>query len=277
MPTAPLYNAQGEAIGEAELPAALFGAPVRLDLIQRAVDAELWNRRQGTSSTKTRTAVRGGGRKPFRQKGTGRARQGSIRAPHFRTGGVAHGPHPVDFRRGLPRKVRQQAFRAALSAKAESESVRVLEGIDLGGISTQAMRRFLDAVGAEGKTLLILAERHDTVYLSARNLPDVRVKQWGGVSTRELINAEVLLFSQAVIRSLAGDADVVEAATAPAEAPQPRARRARKTTAAEPETQIAVAELPADEPEAAVDLVAAETAEPEDAAAADEASEPSQS
>ena len=202
MPSAPLYDAQGEAVGETELPATLFDAPVRADLVQRAVDAELWNRRQGTRATRTRTRVRGGGRKPFRQKGTGRARQGSTVGPHMRHGGIAHGPQPVKFRRNLPRKVRQQARRAALSDKAQSQAIRVVEGIGLERISTRDLLAFLEAVEATGKVLLILEDADETVYLSSRNLRNVRVNQWGGISTRQLVDAETLLFTRAALEQL---------------------------------------------------------------------------
>ena len=207
MPSAPLYNGQGEAIGETELPAELFGVPVRADLVQQAVQIELWNRRQGTRSTKTRSQVRGGGKKPFRQKGTGRARQGTFSSPILRHGGVAHGPHPVKFRREMPRKMRQLARRSALSDKAEHEAVRVVEAIELEKISTKAMLAFLNAVEAKGKVLLVVDAADQTVYLSARNLPGVRVKQWGGVSTRELVDAETLLLTQrALVQMTEGSA-----------------------------------------------------------------------
>src|SRR5438270_12036879 len=111
MPTAPAYTAAGEKSSEFVLPEAIFGQDVRIDLVHQAVTTELWNRRQGTHKTKDRSEVRGGGKKPYRQKGTGRARQGSTRSPHYRHGGVAHGPEPHGYHKSMPQKMRRAAFR----------------------------------------------------------------------------------------------------------------------------------------------------------------------
>jgi large subunit ribosomal protein L4 len=202
MATAPLYTPAGDPAGEAQLPDAVFGQERRIDLIHQAVERELSNRRQGTHDTKSRSEVRGGGRKPYRQKGTGRARQGSTRAPHFRHGGVVHGPTPRDYEKKMPQKARRIAFRSALSAKVADGEVKVLEGLAFGEISTKQFAQFLGKLEPTGKTVLVLAARDENAILSARNLPGVRVIVLPGLSTYEVVRAETLVFTQDAVQKI---------------------------------------------------------------------------
>src|SRR5207244_7990560 len=140
-----------ERIGDAELSETLFGRAANEHLVHLAVVRELANRRQGTHDTKSRHEVRGGGKKPYRQKGTGRARQGSTRAPHWRHGGIVHGPTPRSYAQSMPKKMRRAAVKAALSAKAQDEAVKVLEALTLPEISTKALAGLLITVGIQGR------------------------------------------------------------------------------------------------------------------------------
>ncbi len=166
---ATVYNQKGEAVGEVELSERVFGAPVNQGLIHQAVVAQLANRRQGTSETKTRSVVAGGGRKPWRQKGTGRARQGSIRSPLWRKGGIVFGPHPRSYRQELPRKMRRAALRAALSARALSGDIVVLDRLELDAPKTKVFASVLKAHGAP-RALFVSETHRPEVQLSARNV-----------------------------------------------------------------------------------------------------------
>jgi large subunit ribosomal protein L4 len=202
MAVAPLYNTAGERVGEHTLGDAIFGQEVRADLVHLAIQRELSNRRQGTHDTKSRSEVRGGGKKPFRQKGTGRARQGSTRAPHWRHGGIVHGPTPRDYQKAMPQKMRRAAFRSALSAKVSDGSVRVLETLEVAEISTKQFAEWLGRLEPGKKAVLVLSERNENAILSARNLPDVRVVVLPGLSTYEVIRADTLIFTRDAVTRL---------------------------------------------------------------------------
>lgn len=202
MATAPLFSASGQQAGQAELSDAVWGANVSEPLVHQAVVRELANRRQGTADTLSRSEVRGGGKKPYRQKGTGRARQGSIRAPHWRHGGVVHGPTPRSYRQSMPKKMRRAAVLSALAAKAASGSVRVIERIDMAEISTKNLRKLLDTVGVNGRTLLLMPARDENVALSARNLPDVSIQVLPGLSTYQVVEAQLLLVTRDALNKL---------------------------------------------------------------------------
>ncbi len=202
MATAPLFSASGQPAGETPLVDALFGAKISEPLLHQAVVRELANRRQGTSCTKTRADVSGGGRKPYRQKGTGRARQGSTRAPHWRHGGVAHGPTPRSYRQSMPKKMRQAAFRSALSAKAQDEAVKVLEAITLPEVSTKALAGLLKTLGVAGRTMLILGSKDETIARSARNIPNLSLRILPGLSTYEVMQSKLLLFTRDALELL---------------------------------------------------------------------------
>jgi large subunit ribosomal protein L4 len=171
---APVFNAEGEKVGELELPAAVFGQPVNRALLHQAVVRYLANQRVGTADTKTRAEVSGGGRKPWRQKGTGRARHGSIRSPIWRKGGVVFGPTPRSYRQDMPKRARRQALKSALSAKALDGEVLVLEGLSLAAPKTKVVAKLLTALGAED-ALLVTADLDRVLVLSTRNLPKAEV------------------------------------------------------------------------------------------------------
>ncbi|MBM3459599.1 MAG: 50S ribosomal protein L4, partial [Armatimonadetes bacterium] len=152
--------------------------------------------------TRNRSRVRGGGRKPYRQKGTGRARQGCTRAPHYRHGGAAFGPQPRNYERSMPQKMRRAAFRSALSAKAADGSIRVLEGLGITEISTKQFAVWLQRLEPGKSTVLVLAERSDPAYLSARNLPNVRVVVSPGLSTAEVVRNETLILTQDAVKQI---------------------------------------------------------------------------
>jgi large subunit ribosomal protein L4 len=202
MPSAPLYNAAGEKVGDAPLGDGVFGQPLRQDLVLQAVERELSNRRQGTHDVKSRSEVRGGGKKPYRQKGTGRARQGSTRAPHFRHGGIVHGPTPRDYQKAMPQKMRRAAFRSALSSKAADGSVRVLESVEVAEISTRQFAQWLTKLEPGRSTVVVLSERDQNLALSARNLPDVRVIVLPGLSTYQVVKADTLVLTRDAVAKI---------------------------------------------------------------------------
>ncbi|MBI3909351.1 MAG: 50S ribosomal protein L4 [Armatimonadetes bacterium] len=202
MATAPLYNVVGERMGDADLDDAVFGRPSRPDLLYLAVNRELANRRAGTHDTKTRAEVSGGGHKPYRQKGTGHARQGSTRAPQHRHGGVVHGPHPRSHEKDMPRKMRRLALLCALSSKVADGSVKVLEDLQPATHKTREFKQWLDQVGTAGHTLVVTAQRGENLRLAARNLPGVRVAVLPGLSTYEVMRADTLLLTRAAVDAL---------------------------------------------------------------------------
>ncbi len=202
MATAPLFNAAGERAGEVALADALFGQDARPDLVWQAVERERANLRQGTHDVKSRSEVRGGGRKPYRQKGTGRARQGSIRAPHYRHGGIVHGPTPRSYRKDMPQKMRRAAFLSALSARAADGVVKVVESISVAEVSTKQFAAWLTRLQPGRSTLLILAARDENLALSARNLPGLQVRVLPGLSTYELVRADTVIFTRDAVSRL---------------------------------------------------------------------------
>jgi len=202
MPTAALYNMQGENIGTIELNEAVFGQEVNSTVLHQVVVNYLANQRQGTQSTKTRTEVRGGGIKPWRQKGTGRARQGSIRAPQWTGGGVALGPKPRDYRYRLNKKVRRLAIKSALSAKAQANEIIVIDGLKMDEIKTKTMAALLKKIGADTKTLICTKENDFNVYRSSRNIKNVEVSYVDTLNTYEVLKAEKLVASKDAIEKI---------------------------------------------------------------------------
>jgi large subunit ribosomal protein L4 len=194
MPTAKFFNAAGEPGDARELPADPFDGVVNEAVLHQAVKAFLANQRQGTASTKNRSAVRGGGRKVWRQKGTGRARQGTIRAPHWRGGGVVFGPTPRDYTQKVPKKVRALARRSAFNTRANNEQVSVIERFDGEAPKTREMAALLAKIGVSERKVLILTHGvNETVLLSARNLPNVAVLPYRDASAYDVLNANELL------------------------------------------------------------------------------------
>ncbi|MEE0867904.1 MAG: 50S ribosomal protein L4 [Clostridia bacterium] len=202
MPTAVLYNMQGAKIGDVELSAALFGAEVNKAVLHESVVNYLANQRQGTQSTKTRTEVAGGGKKPFRQKGTGRARQGSTRAPQWIKGGVALGPKPRDYSYTINKKVKKLAMISALSAKAEDGSVMVIDKLAMDEIKTKTISDMLKAMGVEGKALIVTNEMEKNVYLSARNIAGVKASYIGMLNVYDILNHESFIVAQDAVAKL---------------------------------------------------------------------------
>lgn len=203
MPTTTLYDRTGKEIGSVELPDALFAAPVNEAVIHQVVTAQLAARRLGTHDTKTRGEVRGGGRKPWRQKGTGRARQGSRRAPHWAGGGTVFGPHPRSYEQRLPRRMKRLALRGALTAKLNDAAIRVVDDLGPEAIRTRDLVGSLQALGAgdgkERRVLVVAPGRDPALELSARNLPKVEVLLADSLNVVDLLKADLVLIEQAAI------------------------------------------------------------------------------
>ena len=199
MPDTTILTADGADGGRVTLDDALFGAPINESLIHQAVVRQLASRRVGSADTLTRGEVRGGGKKPWRQKGTGRARQGSRSAPHWKGGGVVFGPHPRSYDQKMPAKMRRSALRGVLSAKQAEGAVRVVEAFDLGEAKTKAMLGRLTAWKADGKVLLVLAARDEAVERSSRNLQEVRVILADSLNVVDLLEADTVVFTRAAL------------------------------------------------------------------------------
>ena len=190
-----ILAADGGTAGTVELAESLFGAPVNRSVIHQAVVRQLASRRTGTADTQTRAEVAGGGAKPWRQKGTGRSRQGSRRAPQWAGGGVVFGPHPRGYEQKLNAKRRRAALRGVLSTKAAEGALRVVQGFDLTEIGTRAFAERLTAWKTEGKVLVVLPERDHVVERSGRNLPEVRVILADALNVVDLLNADTIVFT----------------------------------------------------------------------------------
>ena len=196
MPQTTLYDKTGAAVGNVELNDELFAAPINVAVLHQVVTAQLAARRIGTHDTKTRGEVRGGGAKPYRQKGTGRARQGTKSAPHFRGGGVVFGPHPRSYEQRLPKKMRRLALRGALTAKLGDEAIRVVDSFALERIRTQDFVNILAALNATGRILIVAPGTDEQLRLSARNLPTVEVILADSLNVVDLIKADTVVIEQ---------------------------------------------------------------------------------
>jgi large subunit ribosomal protein L4 len=197
----PLKDMQGKDLGEIEVRDEVFAAEVNEALLHQVVTILEANRRQGTRATKTRGQVRGGGRKPWRQKGTGRARQGSIRSPLWRKGGVVFGPQPQDFRQKLPPRMRRRSLVSALSAKARDGEIVVVDALRLSEPKTKVMRATLEALQAP-RALVVTAEPDPVVYRSVRNLPGAEVRPAREVNARDLLRHPRVVLTQDSVRVL---------------------------------------------------------------------------
>lgn len=196
MPELTVVNSEGAEVGKVSLAPEIFEVQPHVALMHRAVVAHLANCRLGTADTLTRGEVSGGGRKPWRQKGTGRARQGSIRAPHWAGGGVVFGPHPRDYRMSLPKKMRRLALRSALSVKLAEGQIIVVDDLEMAAISTKTLNSMLNKIGVNGKTLLVLGDSDEIVKKSARNIPWLAVRVAPSISTYDLLNADTVVFEK---------------------------------------------------------------------------------
>jgi large subunit ribosomal protein L4 len=232
----------GAAKGKTELPAEIFDAKVNVPLIHQVVVAQEAAARQGTHATKTRGDVRGGGRKPYRQKGTGRARQGSTRAPQFAGGGVVHGPHPRSYEQKTPKKMKAAALRGALSDRARHGRVHVVDAIIEGALprTKDALAAVNAATGAPGALVLVVITKSDELTrLSLRNVPGVHVLESGQLNTRDVLVSDHVVFTSEALDSFVARATGAEAPARepvapaepseaePAEEPKPRASRAK--------------------------------------------------
>ena len=203
MPSTTLYSKSGAEIGTVELNEVLFNAPINEALIHQAVTAQLAGRRLGTSNTKTRGDVRGGGAKPYRQKGTGRARQGSRSSPHYKGGGVVFGPHPRSYEQRLPKRMKRAALHGALTAKYGDGAIRVVDELGLDAPKTRDLVAYLTALQAIGRVLVVATGNDANLEISARNLPRVIVIRADSLNVVDVINADTLLITQLSLDTMA--------------------------------------------------------------------------
>lgn len=193
MPKIAVLDMAGKEVGTAELPESIFGIEPNMSVMHDVVVNHLANLRQGTQSALTRSEVSGGGRKPWRQKGTGHARQGSIRAPQWRHGGIVFAPKPRSYKYVLNKKVRRLALKSAFSSKLLDSNIIVLDSIKMEEYKTKTVVNMLDAIGANTKSLIVLPEMEDKIIKSARNIPGVKTCQVGGLNVYDILNAGKLV------------------------------------------------------------------------------------
>lgn len=202
MTTIEIKDASGKKAGDAELSASVFGIEPNVPVMHQVVRAQRASWRAGTSNTLTRGQVRGGGKKPWRQKGTGRARQGSIRAPQWTHGGIVFAPKPRDYSYTLNKKVKRLAMKSALSAKAQAEEIVVIDAIKMDSIKTKTFKTFLNAVGVNGKALVVTAENDAIVVKSAANIPGILVTFANLINVYDILNAQKLVVDKAALAKI---------------------------------------------------------------------------
>ena len=202
MPKTDVYKMDGSKAGTITLSDAVFGQEVNKTVLHSVIVNYLANQRQGTQSTKTRTEVRGGGIKPWRQKGTGRARQGSIRAPQWVGGGIIFAPKPREYRFSINKKVKDVAMRSALSSKVQENEILVMESLELEAIKTKQVTNMLSALGVEGKALFVTCDKNDNLYLSARNIYGVDVSYVGMLNVYDILNHGKLIIAKNAVEKL---------------------------------------------------------------------------
>lgn len=196
MPQVPVYNMAGEQVDTIDLNDRIFAAPIKAVAVHQAAVRQMANLRQGTSSTKTRASVSGGGSKPWRQKGTGRARQGSTRAPQWRHGGIVHGPHPRDYEQDMPRKARRAAVRSLLSTKVTENNLRVLDSLALEEGKTKRVVALLTALNIEGKALLSMGACDANTVRASRNLQTVKTCPAANLNALDLLKYDTLVLTK---------------------------------------------------------------------------------
>ncbi len=199
---APLFKADGEVSGDIKLDAEVFGIEPNMDVLHQVVTAQLAAARAGTAKTKTRSEVRGGGRKPWRQKGLGRARHGSIRSPIWVGGGIAHGPQPRSYAQRTPKKMKRLALRSALSARAAEAAIMVVDDFDWASPKTKQALTLLDAMEARGKTLVVLNQLDGSAARSFRNLSDVRLVEPGHLTAYDVLWSDQVIFTSHTVGSV---------------------------------------------------------------------------
>ncbi len=202
MPNVKVVNMAGKEVGEIALSDAVFGVEVNKTVLHTAVRAYLMNQRQGTQSTLTRTEVSGGGRKPWRQKGSGRARQGSTRSPQWTHGGVALGPKPREYRVTLNKKTKRLALKSALSDKVAGGNMVVVDSIVTEDYKTKTMKSMLEAIGAAKKTLVVLSEADAKVIKSFANIPGVKTAQYNTINVYDILNCDTFVVAQAAVSKM---------------------------------------------------------------------------
>ena len=202
MPKVSLFNQNGSQVGEVELNESVFGIEPNQHVLFEAIVMQRASLRQGTHKVKVRSEVRGGGRKPWRQKGTGRARQGSIRSPQWRGGGTVFGPTPRSYSYKLPKKVRRLALKSALSAKVGEQNLLVLDALQLAAPKTKDFKTILGNLKIEKKALFVTAELDENVALSARNIPGVTVLTASGINVLDLLGHEKVVFTKAAVEKV---------------------------------------------------------------------------
>ena len=196
MPNVQVVDMQGKNVGSVDLAESIFGIEPNAAVMHQMVVSYLANQRQGTQSALTRSEVSGGGRKPWRQKGTGRARQGSTRAPQWYHGGVVFAPKPRDYRFSVNKKVKRLAMKSALSSKAQAEEIIIIDKIAFDEIKTAKAAQMLNAVGAERKALIVLPEVDEKAIKSARNIPGVKTAQVNEMNVYDILNADKLIIAK---------------------------------------------------------------------------------
>lgn len=202
MPNMKVVDMAGKEVGEITLSDTVFGAEVNEAVLHTAVRAFLLNQRQGTQSTLTRTEVSGGGRKPWKQKGTGHARQGSTRSPQWTHGGVALGPKPRDYRVNLTKSMKRVALFSALSAKVNAGEMIVVDSIAMDAYKTKAAVAMLDALSAAKKTLIVLPEVNDFTIKSFANIEGVKTVQWNNINVYDILNCDTFIVAQGAVAKI---------------------------------------------------------------------------
>lgn len=202
MPKVNVYNMLGEQVGEIELNEDIFGIEVNQHVVYEVVKNQLANKRQGTQSAKTRAEVRGGGRKPWRQKGTGRARQGSIRAPHFSGGGVSFAPKPRDYSYSVPKKVKRLAMKSALTSKVLNNEIIVIDEINFDSPKTKDMVNFLAKIKADKKALIVMGEKKENVIKSANNIPNVQTALVNTLNVYDILKYNSFIITKDAVRKV---------------------------------------------------------------------------
>jgi large subunit ribosomal protein L4 len=201
MPSTTVYNMAGEAVEQLELSEQVFGVIPNVAVLHQVVTAQLVNRRQGNASTKTRSEVSGGGRKPYKQKGTGRARQGSTRSPQFRHGGAVFGPKPHNYHHDVPKKMRRLAIRSALSDKVANAQLIVVNSLNLETPRTKDMIALLDRLPVEGKKVLMMVpQRDENIVRSTRNIPNAKVQHVSSINVVELLKHDFVIMPRQTVR-----------------------------------------------------------------------------
>ncbi|CDI50816.1 50S ribosomal protein L4 [Clostridium tetani] len=201
MPTVGLFNKEGQKVGDFQLSDKVFGVEVNKEVLHQVIVAQLANKRQGTQSSKTRAEVSGGGRKPWRQKGTGRARQGSIRAPQWIKGGVVFAPKPRDYSMAIPKSMKRVAMKSALSSKVQENEIVILESLEADAPKTKEIVKMLDTFNAK-KTLIVTEESNKNIYKSARNIEGVTVLPVNNINVYDILRYDKFIITKDAVSKI---------------------------------------------------------------------------